>query len=287
MQRAGTIFRCAAVAVLMLGLAGCADQRVTSAEADGRAAMETGHAEAAVRAYGAALAQAEADNDGAAIATAGTDLAIAELAANHPDAALTDAHKLESDLAHRNVKPPATLGLVVATALYRRNRLAEAAAAARQVAEGPDPPVASRGRFLLGLIAHAQHDDTGVLAASLVLAAQHDPASVADTTELNALLAMARGDHAAARTGALEAVKLRHDLDDPRGVARCNALAAEAAQALGARQQAAGLYLTAGRGEAAVGNSIRARTLLTQARTLATDAGTRDSATAALAALGS
>lgn len=287
MPGAGKTIPAAAATALLLALAACADPHATAAEQNGRAAMEAGHAEAAVQAYGAALAQAEKTGDAQAIAMAGTNLAIAELAASHPGAALTDAQTLAADLARRNQKPPATLGLVTATALYRLGRYDEAAAAAKPVADGPNPAIASRARFLMGLVAAAQHDDTGILAASLVLSAQTDPASVAETTELNALLAMARGDHTAARTQALEAAKQRTALNDPRGVARCEALAADATRAGGDPRQAADLYLRAGQGEATVGNLLRARALLIQARGLAPDAATRAAANEALATLGS
>lgn len=281
----GTMAR-AGAALLLLALAGCADQRVAAAEASGREAMNAGHPQAAARAYRAALARAETDGNGAAIARTGTELAIAELNENRLGQTLADARNLQAELARRHRKPPPALDLVVATALYRQGNLAQAAVVARQVAAGHHHAVALRGRFLMGLIAAEQQDSAGVLAASLVLSAHHDPYSVADATELDARLALARGDARAARSRALAAVKQRLELADGRGVARCEALAADAALALNAREEAAQLYLRAGRGEMAVGENARARTWLGKARSLATEARTKQEALAALADIG-
>ncbi|MDE2335222.1 MAG: hypothetical protein KGK10_11865 [Rhodospirillales bacterium] len=272
------------VLALLLVLSGCAaDQRIAANEAYGRQALASGHAAEATREYRAALARARANGDGAAIATAGTDLAIAELADNKPDQALAEARALQAELGGRT--PPPTLGLVVATALYRQGNLPAAEAAAREVAAGPDQAVALRGRFLLGLIADARHDTAGLLAASLVLAGHNDPLSVADVTELKARLDLARGEAASAQHWALASARLRTRLEDARGLARCEGLAADAALAAGQRAQAARLYLRAGRDEAAVGDGARARVWLGQAKSLAADPAVSRAAAQALAGL--
>ncbi len=282
----GTISRAAMALAALLALSGCGDRRITAAEYNGRQEMGAGRAADAAREYRAALTQAQKDGNASAIATAGTNLAIAELAANQLPQALADARNLQAELARRGHAPPPTLGLVIATALYRQGSLSQAGTAARQVAAGRDEAVALRGRFLMGLIAAEQHDTTGLLAASLVLAPHHDPLSIADTWELSARLSLARGDAQAARTRALEAVKLRTQLQDPRGVARCEAVAAEASLAAHATAEAATLYLKAGEGEAAVGDNARAREWLGKAKSLTADAHVREEAMAALASLG-
>ncbi len=276
----------ALVLASLLALGGCADRRIAANEAYGRQALTAGHAAEASGEYRAALARARATGNGAAIATAGTDLAIAELADNKPAQALADARALEAELARRGRRPPPTLGLVVATALYRQGNLPAAEATARQVAAGPDQTVALRGRFLLGLIADARHDTAGLLAASLVLAGHKDLLSVADLTELKARLDLTRGEAASARHWALASARLRIRLEDERGVARCEGLAAAATLATGQRAQAARLYLRAGKDEAAVGDGRRARAWLGQAKSLAADPAVSRAAAQALADLG-
>jgi hypothetical protein len=273
---------------LLLVLGACAaDRQIAEAQFNGRQAMEAGHPSEAARQYSAALARARAIDNGDAIATAGTNLAIAELADNKPNEALADARALQAELAKRGRKGPPTLDLVIATSLYRLGHLREAEEAATPVAAIPNQAVALRARFLLGLIAAEQHDTAGVLAASLVLAGSGDAYSVADATELKARLDLARGEHRPAQSLAMQAVKLRTELRDDRGVARCEALAADAALAGNARAEAAGLYLRAGQQAAAIGDTPKARQWLAKAKSLTRDPHVASVATQALASLGS
>jgi hypothetical protein len=286
MRFAGGAIPGAAMA-LLLALGACAqDQQIAAAEFNGRQAMVAGHPSEAARQYRAALARARAIDDGAAIATAGTNLAIAELAESKPDQALADARALQAELAKRGRTPPPTLGLAIATALYRLGNLRDAETAATVVAGEPDQAVALRARFLMGLIADRQHDAAGVLAASLVLVGHGDAYSIADATELKARLDLARGEHKAAYGLALDAAKLRTDLGDKRGVGRCEALAADAALAGNGRAVAAGLYLRAGQDAASVGDDVRARQWLAKAKSLTRDPRIAAAAAQVLASLG-
>ncbi len=273
--------------VLLLALAACTDAQISTADNNGTTAMRSGHATEAVHDYRTALARAQAQDDGGAIATTGTNLAIAELAANQPREALTDARALQAELTKRGRRPPPTLDLVIATALYRMGDMPGTAAAAETVAALPNQAIALRGRFLMGLAADAQHDTAGLLAASLVLDSRNDPVSVADATELRARLALARGEAPAARAQAMAAVKLRTELGDDRGVARCAALAADAATASGAPADAAELYLRAGQGAAAIGDEAEACLWLTKAQSMTKDETVAREAALALANLSS
>lgn len=286
MQFAGRTVPFACVTVLLLVLAGCGDRQIETAEYSGHQAMSSGHASEAVRDYRAALERARANDDGSAIATQGTNLAIAELADNKPDQAITDARELQAELGKRGRKPPPLLDLVIATALYRQGNMAQAGQVAAAVAAQPDPAIALRGRFLMGLVADAQHDTAGLLAASLVLAGQKDAVSIADATELDARLALARGEAPIARAAAMDAVKLRTELHDDRGAARCLAVAADATLAAGGRADAAVLYLRAGQGAAAVGDNRDARDWLGKAKALSVDADVTRAAMEGLANLG-
>jgi hypothetical protein len=271
--------------VLLLALAACTDTQISTADNNGTAAMNSGHATEAVRDYRTALARAQAQDDGSAIATTGTNLAIAELADNKPREALTDARALQAELKRRGRTPPPTLDLVIATALYRIGDMPGTEAAAETVAALPNQAIALRGRFLMGLAADAQHDTASLLAAALVLDSRNDPVSAADATELRARLALARGEASSARAQAMAAVKLRTELGDDRGVARCAALAADAATASGAPADAAELYLRAGQGAAAVGDDREARAWLGKAQSMTKDATVAREAALALANL--
>lgn len=240
-------------------------------------AME--HNDEAAAQYRAALDRAEARDDAQAIGNAGYDLAVVELRAGKPAAALADARATRRELARRGVAPFPALLLAEATALYRAGELAEADREAQAVERSADHTAAARAAFLRGLIADKNGDESELAAAAAVLASATNPAFEADAAELTARLALRRGDAAPARREAARARELRQETLDYRGLARALALEGRADELSGDRLAAADLFLRAGRSAALQGDTADGRAWLGRAAELAPgrDAG-RDAA---------
>jgi hypothetical protein len=94
-----------------------------------------------------------------------------------------------------------------------------------------------------------------------------------DAAELAAHAALLGGDAAAAGARAAEAAAARQEALDYRGLSRALALQAEAARRGGDAMEAADLFLRAGRGAAARGETVEARRWLGEVRRLAARGG--------------
>jgi hypothetical protein len=264
-------------ALLLALLAGCRAAAPAAHPGDPKLAL-FGHAgdiayqqerpDVAATEYRVALARARERDDGAAIADAGFDLATAELRADRPREAMTTAGGLKAELARRGMVDPA-FDLLLATAMFRLDDLADADRLAAGLSDATDPALVNAAWFLRGLIADARGDRRGLQRAYGALGSTADPADIA---ELRARLTL---DSAQAR----RAADLRRDELDYRGMARVLALAAR-----GTRDdaEAADLYLRAGRSAAARGDTGQARVWLDQARARAPNEGLRDEADAVL-----
>jgi hypothetical protein len=250
-----------------------------------RAALALEQPEQAVRQYRDALARARARDDATAIGDLAFNLAVAQLRARQPDAALHTAREVSAELNRRGVPPPDPLQLAEAIALYRIGRAAEAESAAARVESRAEPETAARAAFLRGLIADAKGDIAGMQLAHAKVAAAKGAEALADESELAARIALRTGDPRGGRAKAEQAVVMRRDLLDYRAVSRCLVLTAFAAEQVGDLSGAADLYLRAGRGAAAEGDGALAREWLHRAVTLSRDPGLLASAQSALSSM--
>jgi len=276
-------------------LGGCGGSKAPSQPVDpvmerqadaGQAALATEHPEQAIKQFSDALARARERDDADAIGDLGFDLAVAELRANQPDAALKTARETEAELTRRGIAASPPLLLAEAIALYRLGQPRTADALALRVESGTDPDAAARAAFVRGLIADDASDAAGLRAAFDRIAHVPGAEHQADATELSARLALREGDLARARSQAEQAANSRRDLLDYRSLARCLALAARAAELAGDRAAAADLYLRAGRSAAAQQDEKSARQWLTRALSLSSDASLKQSAQGILTTMG-
>jgi hypothetical protein len=249
----------------------------------GRTALALQQPDQAVKQYSEALARAQFRDDATAIGDLGFNLAVAQLRAGQPDMALATARAVSAELTRRTSKPPEALQLAEAIALYRLERPVEADTAAAHIENGADQDTAARATFLRGLIADDKGDTAGLHTAQERLAGAKGPESSADESELAARVALRNGDLRRARTEAEHAATMRRDLLDYRGLSRCLALAARAAEQLEDAAVAADLYLRAGRSAAAEGETARAQAWLSRALGLGRDPALAAAARAILA----
>jgi hypothetical protein len=250
------------------------------------AAFTLDRPEEAVTQYKRALERARARDDAAALGDYGYDLAVAQLAANHPDQALASVRLTRDELARRGVASFPELDLAEATALYRLGAKQESRGIAVRVAAGDDPTAAARARYLEGLIADETGDAAGLDAAIASLARPASADQQADMDELLARRDLGRSDFNAAIAEAARSADLRRTGLDYRGMARALSVAADAEAHAGNAQAAAELYMRAGQSAGAQGDADMARTWLQRAAELAIDPVDREAARHAIAALG-
>jgi hypothetical protein len=280
------------VLILFLAVCGCAPETppappqdqvlARNAEAGQNALRLDRPAEATVQ-FEAALKQAEARDDLAAIVEISFNLAVSQLRADRPRDALSTAQRAQGELARRGGAPFPPLQLVEATAFYRTGDPDRADALAAAVEGGADIQSAAGASFLRGLIADEAGNEDGLRNALGRLPADGDPVREADRLELQARLAARRNSLDSAREAALRAADLRQNGLDYRGMARALAVAAAAAERSGESEAAADLYLRAGRSAAAQADAATARAWLERAMNLSKDPATKAAASAALA----
>jgi hypothetical protein len=257
---------------------------VRNAEA-GQNALRLDRPGEAVAQFQAALKQAEARDDLAAMVEISFNLAVSQLRANRPRDALSTAQRAQEELARRGGAPSPPLQLVEATALYRTGNRDQADLLAAGVETGTDPEVAAGASFLRGLIADDAGNADGVQAALNRLSTDMGPVRAADRLELQARLALRQNHFDSARTAALQVAEIRQNGLDYRGMARALAVAASAAERSGESEAAANLYLRAGRSAAAQTDPVTARHWLELALKLTHDPATSTAASVALASL--
>jgi tetratricopeptide (TPR) repeat protein len=256
------------------------DQKLDAANRAGTQALSLGMPAQAVRQYKQALARAYERDDAEAIADTAYNLALAEIRAGDPKAALATTRATEAELRRRQVAAPAELLLVQAAAAYRAGDLTTAASAAEQALtlKARDPDTAPRAWFIRGLVA-ADRGDSATLAqaiaalpaaASAKQAADLQAANLqADRQELVGRAALLDGRAADALVAFEQAAANRQQAIDYRGMARALAQAGEAALKLGQSAEAAVFYLRAGRSSLLQGDSAAATPQLKRAEELA------------------
>ncbi|MCL2429221.1 MAG: hypothetical protein FWD12_08320 [Alphaproteobacteria bacterium] len=276
-------------------LAGCSASRVAAPPDDeqmqeaGRAgvlSLSLEHPDQSADQFQAALARAELRDDLGAISDYGYDLAVAQLTASRPKAALVTARTVIAEVRRHGSTVSSSLVLVEATALYRTGAWSQADALAATIggASG-DPHVKFQACFLRGLIADKRGDTWRLEAARRCVARPTVAAERADLHELSALISLRRRDLSPAEKEAVSAADLRREVHDYRGMARALALAGEAAQQRGSMATASSLYLQAGRSAAAQGDRAAARQWLHHALSLSRDPELRAQAQHALSGL--
>ncbi len=261
------------------------DQTLVRHEQAGRIAYGLDRPEEAVAQFEAALKQAQARDDLQAIGELSFNLAVAQLRANRAQDALTTTQEARAELIRRGSQPFPSLILAEATALYRLGRRADAGALAAEIEAGGDADAAAGASFLRGLLADEAGDDAGLRAALGRLAGATAPLRQADRLELQARLALRQADFAGAQGAALQAANIRQEALDYRGMARALAVAGLSAERAGAREEAADLYLRAGRSAAAQADADTAKPWLEHVLELTQDASTREAASLALDSL--
>jgi hypothetical protein len=251
----------------------------------GELALTLNRPQEATQQYRNALQRAEMRDDLPAISDYSYNLAVAELAANDPAAALKTLRGLRAELARRGEPGFAALDLLEATALYRTGARAQAATLSQAIERTGVQPEAGQAAFLLGLIADDQNDAAGLAAAAQSIGHPATDTGRADALELSARLSRRQDDAAAAQHSAEEAAAIRRDLHDYRGIARALSVAAAAAQQVGATSAAASFYLRAGRSAAVQGDTQAAKQWLQRALALSHDPELRAAAKESLAGL--
>ncbi len=217
-----------------------------------------------------ALARANARDEAGPIADMATGLAAAELRLGRNEAARDTAAQARADLARRGASVPEALVLAEAAALWRLGNGAGAIALTRPISAGEAAP---RARFIEGLVAADARDLAGLDAAHAAIPDGPAPDAAADRAELDGRRALLGGDVATARARFSAAAAARQEVRDYPGLARANALGAEAAERAGDARAAGDLWLRAGRAAAAEGDARQARTWLAAAERAGRAAG--------------
>ncbi len=252
------------------------DPRIEGARRVAALAFAQGRHDQAVQLYARALELAQARDDGRALGDLGYDLAVVQLRRGDAAASLAASATARAELRRHGLPAFPELALAEAVALHRLGRAQEAEALA--IALTPDGGATGRrARFLVGLIAAERGDAPALAAARAGLTTDPDAEWRADAAELAARAAALNGDHRAARTAFAATVDLRRETLDYPGMARALAAAASSALATGERDEAASLYLRAGRSMTlSGGGAARAEGWLAMAERLATESGNRD-----------
>jgi tetratricopeptide (TPR) repeat protein len=251
------------------------DLKLDQASSAGTQAMSMELPDVAVRQYKVALARAYERDDAGAIADGGYHLALAQMKAGDPKAAVATIRSTEGELDRRRRPVPAELSLVKAAASYRAGDLAEATAAAQQAIDRPpsDPDTGPRAWFIRGLVAADQSDRASLAQAIAALKTSKSADLEADRFELQGRAALLDGRPADALAAFDQAAANRQQALDYRGMARSLAQAGDACVRLDRNGDAADYFLRAGRSALLQGDGAMALPLLKRAEELATRSG--------------
>jgi tetratricopeptide (TPR) repeat protein len=271
---------------LLLALAGCGggkpadegpppDQRLEQANRAGTRALALNQTKEAIKQYRAALTLAYERDDAAAIGDVGYNLAVAQLSAGAMTDATRTVREVRAELERRKQAPPAELILVQAAAAYRAGAGDEAMALAQEVlARAPLPPeTATRAWYIRGAVSADRGDAQGLAQALAAIPPSTQPDQEADRHELAGRAALLSGDSGRAAAAFEQAADQRRLALDYRGMARALSFAGDAVLRQGRTEEAAVLYLRAGRSALLQGDAATGRTLLDRADSLARQAG--------------
>ncbi|OUJ13186.1 hypothetical protein [Acetobacter okinawensis] len=259
-----------------LVLAGCSasqskptaldDAAWDQAMAAGRDSFELGRYTVAVSQYRKAANLALVRDDGSAVAEAGYDLAVSQLAANAPADALQTTQATRQAVQLRGGGEQFSLDLVEAASHYRLGHYGQALPLASHAMLSPDTGVAARAALVLGLAADAQGDQAGLQSAASYLSTLKAPLSVtqqADRAEIQARV-LRKSNPALAEQQAEDAASLRQSEGSYHDMVRALALAARIAASQGDQAKARVLWARAAQSAAAQSgalNRVDAQTL--------------------------
>lgn len=249
------------------------DQAMTA----GRDSFELGRYTVAVSQYRKAANLALVRDDGNAVAEAGYDLAVSQLAANTPAEALQTTEATRQAVVLRSGHDQFPLDLVEAASHYRLGHYAQAVPLAERAMQSPETAVAGRAALVLGLAADAQGDRSSLQAAAAYLNGLKQPLSLtqqADKAEIQAR-AIRQSNPALAEQLAEEAASLRQSGGDYHDMTRALALAAQIAGSQGDQAKAHALWARAAQSAAAQSGKLNRM----DAQTLAHGSLTKGNAT--------
>lgn len=251
------------------------DVKLDQANTAGSQALSMDMPSLAVRQYKTALQRAYERDDAGAIADVSYNLALAQMRAGDPKAAIATVRDAQRDLELRRAPVPAELFLVLAAASYRANDLAAADSAAQQVLSrtSSDSDTAPRAWFIRGLVAAQRGDGAALGQAIAALPPSKQADMQADREELEGRAALLGNRPAEALALLQRAAANRQQALDYRGMARALASAADAAQRSGQAAEAADLLLRAGRSALLQGDTATALPLLRRAEDVARQTG--------------
>ena len=247
------------------------DVRLDQANRAGTQALSIDMPSLAVREYKVALARAYERDDAGAIADVAYNLALAQMKAGDPKAALATVRDVRADLDRRHVQIPAGLFLVQAAAAYRNGDLGGATAAAQEALDRPakDPDTAPRAWFIRGLVAADRSDGATLNQAIAALPPTTQADLEADRQELQGRAALLDNRPADALALFEHSATNRQQALDYRGMARALSFAGDAALRSNRAAEAADLFLRAGRSALLQGDTATALPLLKRAEDLA------------------
>jgi hypothetical protein len=270
----------------VLVLAGCgggkphdegppSDRRLEQANRAGTRALAANQTREAIKQYRAALALAYERDDAVAIGDVGYNLAVAQLRAGATTEAARTVREVRAELARRKQAPPPELALVQAAAAYRQGAGDEALALAQEVlARAPLPPeTATRAWYIRGAVSADRGDAKGLAQALAAIPPSTQPDQEADRHELAGRAAMLSGASDRAASEFEQAADQRRLALDYRGMARALSFAGDAVLRQGRTEEAANLFLRAGRSALLQGDAATGRRLLDRADALAKQSG--------------
>jgi predicted small lipoprotein YifL len=252
------------------------DIKLDQANKAGTQALSMDLPSLAVRQYKVALSRAYERDDAGAIGDVAYNLALAQMKAGDPKAAIATAREARAELARRRAAVPPELILVQSAASYRTGDLGAAASAAQEVIDSgaKDPDAVRRAWFIRGLVAADRSDAAGLAQAIAALMPPTKQADLeADRQELQGRAALLAGDSGGALSLLEQSASNRQQALDYRGMARALSLAGDAALRSGRAADAADLFLRAGRSALLQGDTATATPLLKRAEDLGKQTG--------------
>jgi len=251
------------------------DIKLDQANKAGTQALSMDLPSVAVRQYKVALSRAYERDDAGAIGDVAYNLALAQMKAGDPKAAIATAREARAELDRRRAAVPPELILVQSAAAYRSGDLGAATGAAQEVIErgSKDPDVVPRAWFIRGLVAADRSDSAGLAQAIAALPPSKQADIEADRQELRGRAALLAGDSTGSLSLFEQSASNRQQALDYRGMARALSLAGDAALRSGRSADAADFFLRAGRSALLQGDRAMATPLLKRAEDLGKQTG--------------
>jgi hypothetical protein len=243
------------------------DVKLEQSNTAGNQALSMAMPSVAVRQYTLALKRAYERDDSAAIGDTGYNLALAQMQAGDSKAALATVHDTRLELERRHVPVPSELILVQAAAAYRSGDAAGAEQAAQEVLDrgGGDPGTAARAWYIKGIVSAERGDRAGLIQAIAAIPAAKPGGSDGDRDELQGRAELLDDRASDAQSAFVRSAADRQQILDYRGMARALALAGDAALKANRADEAAVLYLRAGRSDLLQGDKPAGLALLKRA----------------------